>query len=177
MLASGWVTTGPKAARFEAACPKGVRRVLLAMALASLAAVLLNPIFVTPFPVLLGRMLVIALLLLLVFTAAGFWSVGWLPRWLPTLPRTPRRIVFRRTSTQWGSLAPDGTLGMLQSIFPVETPVAAVPGGFATVQNDFGSQIMTLQRYDTTGAEIGIDTIPAYPMIGSQPKPLPVAVR
>jgi signal transduction histidine kinase len=59
-----------------------LRRVLLAMALASLAAVLLNPIFVTPFPVLLGRMLVIALLLLLVFTAAGFWSVAWLPRWL-----------------------------------------------------------------------------------------------
>ena len=66
--------------RFVAAL--SLRRVLLAMALASLAAVLLNPIFVTPFPVLLGRMLVIALLLLLVFTAAGFWSVGWLPRWL-----------------------------------------------------------------------------------------------
>ena len=66
--------------RFVAAL--SLRGVLLAMVLASLAAVLLNPIFVTPFPVLLGRMLVIALLLLLVFTAAGFWSVGWLPRWL-----------------------------------------------------------------------------------------------
>ncbi len=66
--------------RFVAAL--SLRGVLLAMVLASLAAVLLNPIFVTPFPVLLGRMLVIALLLLLVFTAAGCWSVGWLPRWL-----------------------------------------------------------------------------------------------
>ncbi|HPM68989.1 MAG TPA: histidine kinase, partial [Piscinibacter sp.] len=66
--------------RFVAAL--SLRGALLAMVLASLAAVLLNPIFVTPFPVLLGRMLVIALLLLLVFTAAGFWSVGWLPRWL-----------------------------------------------------------------------------------------------
>jgi signal transduction histidine kinase len=59
-----------------------LRRVVLAMTLASIAAVSLNPIFVTPFPVLLGRMLVIALLLLLVFTAAGFWSVSWMPRWL-----------------------------------------------------------------------------------------------
>lgn len=59
-----------------------LRRVLLAMALAALAAALLNPMFVTPFPVLLGRMLVIALLLLLVFSAAGHWSVRWAPRWL-----------------------------------------------------------------------------------------------
>jgi hypothetical protein len=59
-----------------------LRRVLLAMALAAIASALLNPMFVTPFPVLLGRMLVIALLLLLVFGAAGFWSVSWAPRWL-----------------------------------------------------------------------------------------------
>jgi signal transduction histidine kinase len=59
-----------------------LRRVLIALTLATLAAAALNPIFVTPFVVLLGRMLVIALLLLFVFTAAGQWSVPWLPRWL-----------------------------------------------------------------------------------------------
>jgi predicted metal-dependent hydrolase len=37
---------------------------------------------------------------------------GWLPGYLPGLPRPPRRIVFKRTSTQWGSLAPDGTLAL-----------------------------------------------------------------
>ena len=36
----------------------------------------------------------------------------WLPRYLHDLPRPPRRIVFKRTSSQWGSLAPDGTLSL-----------------------------------------------------------------
>lgn len=36
----------------------------------------------------------------------------WLPAYLPGLPRAPRRIVFKRTSSQWGSLAPDGTLSL-----------------------------------------------------------------
>lgn len=66
--------------RFVAAL--SLYRVTVAVVLAALVATVLNPIFVVPFPVLLGRMLVIALLLLLVFTAAGFWAVAWLPRWL-----------------------------------------------------------------------------------------------
>ena len=28
------------------------------------------------------------------------------------MPRAPRRIVFRRTTSQWGSLAPDGSLSL-----------------------------------------------------------------
>lgn len=36
----------------------------------------------------------------------------WLPAYLHGLPRAPRRIVFRRTTSQWGSLAPDGTLSL-----------------------------------------------------------------
>ena len=36
----------------------------------------------------------------------------WLPQYLHELPRTPRRIVFRRTSSQWGSLAPDASLSL-----------------------------------------------------------------
>lgn len=36
----------------------------------------------------------------------------WLPKYLHALPRVPRRIVFRRTSSQWGSLAPDATLSL-----------------------------------------------------------------
>ncbi len=58
------------------------RRALIAAGLATLAAVALNPIFVTPFTVLLGRMLVIALLLLLVHTAAGLREAAWAPRWM-----------------------------------------------------------------------------------------------
>ncbi|MBX3607941.1 MAG: histidine kinase [Piscinibacter sp.] len=59
-----------------------LRRVAIAMALATLAAAALNPLFVTPFTVLLGRLLVIALLLLLAFTAAGLTELRWAPRWL-----------------------------------------------------------------------------------------------
>lgn len=36
----------------------------------------------------------------------------WLPGYLAGLPRAPRRVVFKRTSSQWGSLAPDGTLSL-----------------------------------------------------------------
>jgi predicted metal-dependent hydrolase len=36
----------------------------------------------------------------------------WLPGYLHDLPRAPRRIVFRRTTSQWGSLAPDGSLSL-----------------------------------------------------------------
>lgn len=34
----------------------------------------------------------------------------WLPRYLPGLPRPPSRVVFKRMSSQWGSLAPDAAL-------------------------------------------------------------------
>ena len=45
------------------------------------------------------------------YEAQGRGDVGrWLPKYLAGLPRAPRRIVFRRTSSQWGSLAPDATL-------------------------------------------------------------------
>jgi len=34
----------------------------------------------------------------------------WLPHYLPTLPRPPRRLQFKRMSSQWGSLSPDGNV-------------------------------------------------------------------
>jgi predicted metal-dependent hydrolase len=47
------------------------------------------------------------------YEAQGRTDVGrWLPGYLAGLPRAPRRIVFKRTSSQWGSLAPDGTLSL-----------------------------------------------------------------
>lgn len=51
----------------------------------------------------------------------------WLPAYLPGLPRTPRRIVFKRTSSLWGSLAPDGTLSLDLSL------VLARPSAFEYV--------------------------------------------
>ena len=36
----------------------------------------------------------------------------WMARHLPGLPRTPRRVRFRPMSSQWGSLAPDGTVSL-----------------------------------------------------------------
>jgi hypothetical protein len=47
------------------------------------------------------------------YEAQGRADVGrWLPAYLPSLPRAPRRVVFKRTSGQWGSLAPDATLSL-----------------------------------------------------------------
>ena len=34
----------------------------------------------------------------------------WLPRYLPDLPRPPQRLKFKRMSSQWGSLSPDGNV-------------------------------------------------------------------
>lgn len=34
----------------------------------------------------------------------------WLPRYLPTLPRAPQRLQFKRMTSQWGSLSPDGNV-------------------------------------------------------------------
>jgi predicted metal-dependent hydrolase len=36
----------------------------------------------------------------------------WLPRYLPSLPRAPRRVRIRPMSSQWGSLAPDGSVAL-----------------------------------------------------------------
>lgn len=36
----------------------------------------------------------------------------WLPQYLPSLPRAPRRIRLKVMSSQWGSLSPDGSLAM-----------------------------------------------------------------
>lgn len=36
----------------------------------------------------------------------------WLARYLPGLPRPPRRLRFRPMSSQWGSLAPDGSVSL-----------------------------------------------------------------
>ncbi len=60
-------------------------RLMLALGLASLGAVLLSPIFATPLPVLLGRTLFVGLLGLLAFSAAGQWPrrlPAWMARWL-----------------------------------------------------------------------------------------------
>ncbi|MDM4764617.1 histidine kinase [Pelomonas sp. SE-A7] len=61
------------------------KRVALTLALGALAACLLDPIFITPLPVLLGRTLFVALLGLLAFSAAGQWPrrlPRWMARWL-----------------------------------------------------------------------------------------------
>jgi signal transduction histidine kinase len=61
------------------------RRVIVALVLGLMVALALNPIFVTPFPILLGRTLVIATVLLLAFTLAGNWPQTLVPRWVMQL--------------------------------------------------------------------------------------------
>jgi predicted metal-dependent hydrolase len=36
----------------------------------------------------------------------------WLPHYLPSLPRPPRRVQFKVMSSQWGSLAPNGVVAL-----------------------------------------------------------------
>ena len=58
------------------------RRIVVVLVVSTLAAVALNPIFITPFTLLLGRTIFVAMTLLLVFTAVGHWRQRWLPSWL-----------------------------------------------------------------------------------------------
>lgn len=51
----------------------------------------------------------------------------WLPAYLPGLPTAPRRIQFKRMSSQWGSLAPDGGMALDLSL------VLARPSAFEYV--------------------------------------------
>jgi hypothetical protein len=51
----------------------------------------------------------------------------WMPRYLPSLPRAPRRVQLKIMSSQWGSLAPDGTMALDLSL------VLAPPGAFEYV--------------------------------------------
>ena len=78
-------------------------RLGVAVGFAVCAAVLLNPVFVTPFAVLLGRTLALSILLLLAFVGAQQMPERWLPRWLP-------RWLF--TVLAVGLAAPLGTLAI-----------------------------------------------------------------
>lgn len=51
----------------------------------------------------------------------------WLPRYLASLPRTPRQVRFKVMSSQWGSLAPDGSVTLDLSL------VLARPSAFEYV--------------------------------------------
>jgi signal transduction histidine kinase len=58
------------------------RRVVVVLVLCVLAAIALNPIFVTPFTLLLGRTMFVGMALLLAYAGVGHWRQTWLPRWL-----------------------------------------------------------------------------------------------
>jgi len=51
----------------------------------------------------------------------------WLPRYLASLPRPPRRVLLKVMSSQWGSLAPDGSVALDLSL------VLARPSAFEYV--------------------------------------------
>ncbi len=59
-----------------------LRRVGATLLMAVLAALIISPIFVTPTLVVVGRFMVIALVLVLLFTAVGVWRQRWVPTWV-----------------------------------------------------------------------------------------------
>ncbi len=58
------------------------RRLTVTLVMAVLASVAINPIFITPYVEVLGRVLLVAAILLLTYTFAEQWRGKWLPRWL-----------------------------------------------------------------------------------------------
>ncbi|GAB4043156.1 MAG: hypothetical protein Fur0014_15690 [Rubrivivax sp.] len=64
-----------------------------ALGLGALAAVALNPIFVTPFPVLLGRTLFLAVVLLVVYVVAGWALARLLPARVPGWLRQTLQVI------------------------------------------------------------------------------------
>lgn len=61
------------------------RSVAWAVGLAILMALVISPVFMPPLPLLFGRTLFIAIVLLLAFAAAGQWHNAALPRWVVQL--------------------------------------------------------------------------------------------
>lgn len=61
------------------------RRLTVTLVMAVLVSMLINPIFITPYIEVLGRVLLVATVLLLTFAFAEQWQVKWLPRWLAQL--------------------------------------------------------------------------------------------
>ena len=61
------------------------RSVAWAVGLAVLMALIISPVFLPPLPVLFGRTLFVAMVLLLAFAAAGQWHNAPLPRWVVQL--------------------------------------------------------------------------------------------
>jgi hypothetical protein len=70
------------------------RGVLLAAVLALLSAGVLSPLFATPFAVLLGRTLFLAMVLLLAYTVGLHWPPRWLPGWLPRWVLPPLMVAL-----------------------------------------------------------------------------------
>ena len=60
----------------------------------------------------------------------------WLPRLLADLPRAPRRITFKMMSSQWGSLAPDGSMALDLSLVLGEAERVRVRAGARAVPPD-----------------------------------------
>lgn len=60
----------------------GLRRVAVVALIASVVAIIINPIFITPFVQLWIRSVVIGWVLALSYTVAGNWPQTWLPSWL-----------------------------------------------------------------------------------------------
>jgi sensor histidine kinase YesM len=58
------------------------RRLAVTLVMAVVVSVMINPIFVIPYVEVLGRVLLVATILLLSFTFAEQWHAKWLPRWL-----------------------------------------------------------------------------------------------
>lgn len=117
---------------------------LLAAGCALAGAALISPWFKTPFVVILGRMLFLALVLLLVFGATRRLPERWLPAWLP----------------RWGV----ALVGVV-----VAAPVATLLAYLLTLDGDFGAFVASephvagFVRTATTGLVIGLlVTLAAY---------------
>ena len=72
------------------------RRLAVTALAALLVSAAINPIFGTPYIALLGRVMVVAALLLLTYSYAEQWHIKWLPRWQVQLLAVPASPPLRR---------------------------------------------------------------------------------
>ena len=73
----------PKLAAFATRWLTGLsrRRIVIAVGLGAVGALLLSPIFITPLPELMARTVLLSVLLMLAYTLAGNWRQRWMAPW------------------------------------------------------------------------------------------------
>ena len=140
-------------------------RVLWALLAGLAVAVVLNPIFGSPFPILLARVWIVAMVGLLTFQITSRWPARWRPAWLPSwvlqlvsmvvvVPAASLFAAVLSAGGTWEAFAGDSS-GIISDSDVVTT--ASAQGMQKTCVQEVGSNTVSsgaanTSRYGTTAA-------------------------